>query len=226
MTTALQKSKTKRRDEPGSKPPISLSTSPATAVSPAQPKKPKGKPPEPPHLRYPHPQRPRTVTATAISDEAEVTVVLNPSTLQGTKPPPLFVQNKDRWTKLRMKWFRCWLYAASRIGSSSLEELGLDLVLITGTSEAKEKEMKAACPNIKSVCSLSGIKVEQPRKRAQPGSATTIYLAVILHSIASIPHDALSTWENMTQHYTRAIRSQTDCLPVSYVEKKAIRPTI
>ncbi|GBP64243.1 Nucleic-acid-binding protein from transposon X-element [Eumeta japonica] len=45
----------------------------------------------------------------------------------------------------------------------------LDLVLISGTAEANDKTTKAAFFKIKSVCSLSGIRAEQPRKRALTG---------------------------------------------------------
>ncbi|GBP90251.1 hypothetical protein EVAR_89370_1 [Eumeta japonica] len=45
----------------------------------------------------------------------------------------------------------------------------LELVLVTCTAEAKDKRTKAAFFKIKSVYSLSGIKAEQPRKRALPG---------------------------------------------------------
>ncbi|GBP50545.1 Nucleic-acid-binding protein from transposon X-element [Eumeta japonica] len=45
----------------------------------------------------------------------------------------------------------------------------LDLVLVSGTAEANDKATKAAFFKIRSVCSLSGVKAEQPRKRALPG---------------------------------------------------------
>ncbi|GBP51963.1 hypothetical protein EVAR_80058_1 [Eumeta japonica] len=45
----------------------------------------------------------------------------------------------------------------------------LDLVLISGTAEVNDKTTKAAFFKIRSVCSLSGVKGEQPRKRALPG---------------------------------------------------------
>ncbi|GBP44558.1 Nucleic-acid-binding protein from transposon X-element [Eumeta japonica] len=45
----------------------------------------------------------------------------------------------------------------------------LDLVLVSGTAEANDKAMKAAFFKIRSVCSLSDVKEEQPRKRALPG---------------------------------------------------------
>ncbi|GBP78310.1 Nucleic-acid-binding protein from transposon X-element [Eumeta japonica] len=45
----------------------------------------------------------------------------------------------------------------------------LDLILVSGTAEANVKATKAAFFEMRSVCSLSGIKAEQSRKRALPG---------------------------------------------------------
>ncbi|GBP63382.1 Nucleic-acid-binding protein from transposon X-element [Eumeta japonica] len=45
----------------------------------------------------------------------------------------------------------------------------LNLVLVSGTAEANDKATKAAFFKIRSVCALSGVKAEQPRKRALPG---------------------------------------------------------
>ncbi|GBP09241.1 hypothetical protein EVAR_4095_1 [Eumeta japonica] len=44
-----------------------------------------------------------------------------------------------------------------------------DLVLVSGIAEANDKATKATFYKIQNMCSLSGIKVEQPRKRALPG---------------------------------------------------------
>ncbi|GBP78724.1 hypothetical protein EVAR_65468_1 [Eumeta japonica] len=45
----------------------------------------------------------------------------------------------------------------------------LDLVLVSGTAEANDKATKVAFLKIRSVCLLSGVKAEQPRKRALSG---------------------------------------------------------
>ncbi|GBP77769.1 Nucleic-acid-binding protein from transposon X-element [Eumeta japonica] len=175
----------------------------------------------------------------SISDEADVTAPPTPAQ-RGPKPPPMFVQNKDRWTELRKKCADkniqisqarnsaqgLKLQAKSIADFRNLQNLlvsmkisfhtyslkeereirvvlrgvpkeipvdevkedllsqnlpvqsvrrllnryrePLDLVLVSGTAEANDKATKAAFFKI-SVCSLSGVKAEQPRKRALPG---------------------------------------------------------
>ncbi|GBP34434.1 Nucleic-acid-binding protein from transposon X-element [Eumeta japonica] len=159
----------------------------------------------------------------------------------GPKPPPMFVQNKDRWTELRKRCaekkiqfsqarnsvqglklqaktvadfknlqnllvscsFKFHTYSlkeereirvvlrgvpkeipvdevkedllAQNLPVQSVRRIlnrsrePLDLVLVSGTAEANDKATKAAFFKIRSVCSLSGVKAEQPRKRALPG---------------------------------------------------------
>ncbi|GBP07603.1 Nucleic-acid-binding protein from transposon X-element [Eumeta japonica] len=151
-----------------------------------------------------------------LSDEADATAPPNPAP-RGLKPPPMFVQNKDRWTELRKKCaekniqFSQALSYKFEFHTYSLKEereirvvlrgvpkeipvdevkddllsqnlpvqsvrrilnrfrKPLDLVLVSGTAEANDKATKAAFFKIRSVCSLSGVKAEQPRKRALPG---------------------------------------------------------
>ncbi|GBP44703.1 Nucleic-acid-binding protein from transposon X-element [Eumeta japonica] len=176
----------------------------------------------------------------SISDEADVTAPPTPAP-RGPKPPPMFVQNKDRWTELRKKCADNNIqFSQARNSAQGLklqaktiadfrnlqnllvtlkisfhtyslkeeqeirvvlrgvpkelpvdevkEDLlaqnlpvqsvrrilnrfrePLDLVLVSGTAEANDKATKAAFFKIRSVCSLSGVKAEQPRKRALPG---------------------------------------------------------
>ncbi|GBP97659.1 Nucleic-acid-binding protein from transposon X-element [Eumeta japonica] len=164
-----------------------------------------------------------------LRDEADVTAPPNPAP-RGTKPPPMFVQNKDRWTELRKKCADKNIHFSQARNSAqglklqaktvadfrnlqnllvtqkfafhtySLKEEReirvvlrgvpilsqnlpvqsvrriqnrfhepLDLVLVSGTAEANDKATKVAFFKIRSVCSLSGVKAEQPRKRALPG---------------------------------------------------------
>ncbi|GBP79878.1 Nucleic-acid-binding protein from transposon X-element [Eumeta japonica] len=173
-------------------------------------------------------------------DEADVTAPPNPAP-RGPKPPPMFVQDKDRWTELRRRCadkgiqfsqarnsvqglklqaktvadfknlqnllvcykFKFHTYSlkeereirvvlrgvpkeipvdevkedlvAQSLPVQSVRRIlnrfrkPLNLVLVSGTAEANDKATKAAFFKIRSVCSLSGVKAEQPRKRALPG---------------------------------------------------------
>ncbi|GBP34443.1 Nucleic-acid-binding protein from transposon X-element [Eumeta japonica] len=179
-------------------------------------------------------------TAKNLSDKADVTAPPSPSP-RGPKPPPMFVQNKDRWTELRKRCaekkiqfsqarnsaqglklpaktvadfknlqnllvscnFKFHTYSlkeereirvvlrgvpkeipvdevkedllAQNLPVHSVRRIlnrfrePLDLVLVSGTAEANDKATKAAFFKIRSVCSLSGVKAEQTRKRALPG---------------------------------------------------------
>ncbi|GBP46496.1 Nucleic-acid-binding protein from transposon X-element [Eumeta japonica] len=141
-----------------------------------------------------------------LSDEADVTAPPTPAP-RGPKPPPMFVQNKDRWTELRK---RC---AEKNIQFSQARNTAKGLKLQAKTvadfknlqnllvsykfefhtySLKEEREIRVVLrgvpkeipideprPTIRrlkppssksgSVCSLSGVKAEQPRKRALPG---------------------------------------------------------
>ncbi|GBP11630.1 Nucleic-acid-binding protein from transposon X-element [Eumeta japonica] len=174
-----------------------------------------------------------------ISDEADVTTPPR-SAPRGPKPPPVFVQNKDRWTELRkrcvdkniqisqarnsvqglklqkktvadfrnlqnllvLQKFALHTYSlkeerkirvalrgvpreipfeevkedlSQNLPVQSVRRIqnrfreSLDLVLVSGTAEANAKATKATFFKIRSVCSLSGVKAKQPRKRALPG---------------------------------------------------------
>ncbi|GBP68225.1 Nucleic-acid-binding protein from transposon X-element [Eumeta japonica] len=147
------------------------------------------------------------------SDEADVTAPPFPAP-RGKEPPPVFVQNMDRWTELRKKYadkniqITQALTQSYAIRTYSLkEEREIRVVLREvpreiPVDEVKEdlrarnlsvqsvrqlieplpraprpsfglrhndKATKAAFFQIRSVCSLSGIKAEQLRKRALPG---------------------------------------------------------
>ncbi|GBP25702.1 Nucleic-acid-binding protein from transposon X-element [Eumeta japonica] len=83
----------------------------------------------------------------------------------------MFVQNKDRWTELRR---RCAEKESTSQARNSAQGLKLQAKTVADfkickTSEANDKATKAAFFKIRSVCSLSGVKAEQPRKRALPG---------------------------------------------------------
>ncbi|GBP97660.1 Nucleic-acid-binding protein from transposon X-element [Eumeta japonica] len=113
-------------------------------------------------------------------DEADVTA---PHPHRVAKPPPMFVQDKDRWTELRRRGVPKEIpvdevkedLVAQSLPVQSVRRIlnrfrkPLDLVLVSGTAEANDKATKAAFFKIRSVCSLSGVKAEQPRKRALPG---------------------------------------------------------
>ncbi|GBP85772.1 Nucleic-acid-binding protein from transposon X-element [Eumeta japonica] len=56
-------------------------------------------------------------------------------------------------------------YVAYKAASTS----PIDLVLVSVTAEANDKATKATFFKIRSICPLSGVKAEQPCKRALPG---------------------------------------------------------
>ncbi|GBP85360.1 hypothetical protein EVAR_90653_1 [Eumeta japonica] len=110
-------------------------------------------------------------------DEADC----SPHPRTGVAPPPMFVQDKDRWTELQkgvpkipVDEVKEDLVAqpSGSVGAPNTEPIPktLDLVLVSGTAEANDKT-KAAFFKIRSVCS-SGVKAEQPA-RLYPGSVTT-----------------------------------------------------
>ncbi|GBP70853.1 hypothetical protein EVAR_53517_1 [Eumeta japonica] len=76
----------------------------------------------------------------------------------------------------------------------------LDLVLVSGTAKANDKATKADFFKIKSVCSLSGIKMEQSHKHALPGHCYNYYTDT-RPSIALIPRDGLNVWETTSRTY-------------------------
>ncbi|GBP84189.1 Nucleic-acid-binding protein from transposon X-element [Eumeta japonica] len=236
-------------------------------------------------------------TAKSVSDKADVTDPPS-SAPRGPKPPPMFVQNKDRWTELRKRCaekkiqisqarnsalglklqaktvadfknlqnllvsynFKFHTYSlkeereirvvlrgvpkeipvdevkedlqAQNLPVQSVRRIlnrsrePLDLVLVSGTAEANDKATKAAFFKIRSVCSLSGVKAEQPRKRALPGSAITASPTGIRPVIASILRAASNAWVTTARRNVRAIRTQTVHPPVFYANRRATRPTI
>ncbi|GBP03133.1 Nucleic-acid-binding protein from transposon X-element [Eumeta japonica] len=124
-------------------------------------------------------------------DEADV-----PLHRRVAKPPPMFVQDKDPVDRAAQKVRKRHATSQARNSAQGLKEIpvdevrktslpkpsgsvgapntepipqALDLVLVSGTAEANDKATKAAFFKIRSVCSLSGVKAEQPRKRALPG---------------------------------------------------------
>ncbi|GBP89449.1 hypothetical protein EVAR_52499_1 [Eumeta japonica] len=87
------------------------------------------------------------------------------------------------------------------IGSPITEPLPrtLDLVLVSGTAEANDKATKAAFFKIRSVCSLSGVKAEQPANAPYPGSVITASPTGIRPATAFIQRVALSAWATTAQ---------------------------
>ncbi|GBP38286.1 Nucleic-acid-binding protein from transposon X-element [Eumeta japonica] len=228
-------------------------------------------------------------------DEADVTAPPTPAP-RGPKPPPMFVQDKDRWTELRRRCadkgiqfsqarnsvqglklqaktvadfknlqnllvcykFKFHTYSlkeereirvvlrgvpkeipvdevkedlvAQSLPVQSVRRIlnrfrkPLDLVLVSGTAEANDKATKAAFFKIRSVCSLSGVKAEQPRKRALPGQC---------HNCQSYGHSSRFCFHSarcvkcLGDHGTAQSRNKdTDgppaCVPCN---RRAIRPT-
>ncbi|GBP92061.1 hypothetical protein EVAR_67789_1 [Eumeta japonica] len=141
-------------------------------------------------------------------DEADVTAPPTPAP-RGPKPPPMFVQDKDRWTELRR---RC-------------ADKGIQFSQARNSVQGLKLQAKTVADfkNLQNLSVLlSGVKAEQPRKRALPGQC---------HNCQSYGHRplllsfcALREMPVTMAQRNVAIRTQTVLPPVS-CKQKAIRPT-
>ncbi|GBP41794.1 hypothetical protein EVAR_26916_1 [Eumeta japonica] len=86
-------------------------------------------------------------------------------------------------------------------------------------AEANDKLTKVAFFKIKSVCSLSGIKAEQPRKRALPGQYHNCHRTYTRPNTVLILRAALNSWVTTAQRNSHTTRTQTVHPPASYVSK-------
>ncbi|GBP82988.1 hypothetical protein EVAR_39677_1 [Eumeta japonica] len=168
-------------------------------------------------------------------DEADVTAPPPPHRV--AKPPPMFVQDKDRWTELRRRCADKGTILASAIrsgievaetsqiskicktfGAPNTEPIPktLDLVLVSGTAEANDKATKGLLQNQERML-LSGVKRSSPQTRLTGSVNCQSYG----HSSRYCYHSAL---REMAQRNVRAIRTQT-VLPPVLCNRRAIRPT-
>ncbi|GBP91943.1 hypothetical protein EVAR_68798_1 [Eumeta japonica] len=130
-------------------------------------------------------------------DEADVTAPPTPAP-RGPKPPPMFVQDKDRWTELRRRCAEKGIQFSQALLTGVPKEIPVDeegrprcpklpvqsvrrilnrfrkpLDLFWSPAQPRPTTTKAAFFKIRSVCSLSGVKAEQPANAPYPGSVTT-----------------------------------------------------
>ncbi|GBP87969.1 hypothetical protein EVAR_62476_1 [Eumeta japonica] len=169
-------------------------------------------------------------------DEADVTAPPNPAP-RGPKPPPMFVQDKDRWTELRRRCADKGIHLASAQFRSGIEAAGenlgapntepipktLDLVLVSGTAEANDKATKAAFFKIRSVCPLRRQSGAAPQTRL---TRAVSQLPVLRAFVPFCFHSARCV-KRLGDHGTaQCTHKDTDgppaCVPVN---RRAIRPT-
>ncbi|GBP37301.1 hypothetical protein EVAR_35735_1 [Eumeta japonica] len=175
-------------------------------------------------------------------DEADVTAPPTPAP-RGPKPPPMFVQNKDRWTELRR---RCAdkgiqfsqarnsaqglkLQAKTVADFKNLQNLLVCYKFKFHTYSLKEERNRPrpTTKRLKPPSSKSGAyapspasKRSSPQTRAYPGSVITASPTGTRPVTAIILRAALNAWATMAQRNVRAIRTQTVHPPVSYAKQR------
>ncbi|GBP63268.1 hypothetical protein EVAR_89058_1 [Eumeta japonica] len=110
--------------------------------------------------------------------------------------------------------------AVRRVTNRNCEPL--DLVLVSADPSTKGNR-KAIFFNIKTVCSLSGIK--NPHKKAHQDSVITVKFMVTVLRIVLEKHAALSIWATMDQQRALETKKETACSLVFFVTRLTTRPT-